>query len=112
MVARSSWPRVFRLHADVHKKGIKITRIFLVPEVLQTSLRETFEQHAEFGIHSFALSPDDVDDTLCRDFIIFDEDLLRSGAPLGSDTDRKKAVSSTIPLKSHKHYSTSGGCMR
>lgn len=80
-----------RLHAEVRKKGIEITRIFLVPQDLQNSLRETFEKHVELGIRSFVLSPDDVDDTLCRDFVIFDEDLLRTGDPLGFDTDRKKA---------------------
>lgn len=87
-----------RLHAEVRKKGVEITRIFLVPEVLHNPLRETFEKHVELGIRSFVLAPGDVDETLCRDFVIFDEDLLRTGDPLGFDTDRKKAEFNDSPV--------------
>ena len=68
-----------RLHDEVRTRGIKITRIFLVPEDRQRELKETFERHVELGIETFVLPPRDVKVELCRDFVIFDEDLLRVG---------------------------------
>jgi transcriptional regulator with XRE-family HTH domain len=65
-----------RLHAEVRKQGIEITRIFLVSEETQPELRETLEKHIELGIPTFVMSPDDAGDELCRDLVIFDEDLL------------------------------------
>jgi transcriptional regulator with XRE-family HTH domain len=68
-----------RLHDEVRNKGIEITRIFLVPEDKQRDLKKTFERHVELGIPTFVMSPHDVKIELCRDFVIFDDDLLRVG---------------------------------
>jgi len=68
-----------RLHDEVRNNGIEVTRIFLVPEEKQPNLKTTFEKHVELGISTFVMSPRDVAVGLCRDFVIFDEDLLRVG---------------------------------
>jgi transcriptional regulator with XRE-family HTH domain len=68
-----------RLHDEVRNAGIQITRIFLVSEEKQPDLKQTFERHVELGISTFVMSPRDVKVELCRDFVIFDEDLLRVG---------------------------------
>jgi transcriptional regulator with XRE-family HTH domain len=82
------WPSVrgrdyLDLHEEVRNKGIKITRIFIVSEDRRLALRETFKRHIELRIPTFVISPEDATVRLCRDFIIFDEDLLRVGSPPG-----------------------------
>jgi transcriptional regulator with XRE-family HTH domain len=79
-----------RLHVEVRKRGIEITRIFLVPEDKQRDLKETFEAHRDLKIPTFVMSPYDVRVELCRDFVIFDDELLRVGSPPRFD-DRKTA---------------------
>ena len=70
-----------RLHDEVRNKNknIEITRIFLVPEDRQPDLKKTFERHVELGISTFVMSPHDVGAELCRELVIFDEELLRVG---------------------------------
>ena len=80
-----------RLQAEIRKRDIEITRIFLVDEQQQPNLVETFRKHVELGIRSYVLDPADVDEVYWRDLIIFDEDLLRIGDSPGDDSDRKKA---------------------
>jgi transcriptional regulator with XRE-family HTH domain len=79
-----------KLHDEVRKKGVEITRIFLVAEEKRPALRETFEKHDALGIPTFVMSPVDVGVELCRDFVIFDDDLLRVGGIALLD-DRKTA---------------------
>jgi transcriptional regulator with XRE-family HTH domain len=87
-----------RLHAEIRKKGIEITRIFLVPEEEQPGLRETFERHVELGIQTFVMAPSDVKPELCRDFAIFDDDLLRV-ASAARFYDRKTAEFTDNPAR-------------
>jgi|SRR5215203_1203894 len=68
-----------RLNAEVHDKGIKVTRIFLIPEEHQPAMREIFERHVEIGIPAFVMSPEEAGEVLCREFVIFDDGLLRTG---------------------------------
>jgi len=78
------------LQEEMHNRRIEIIRIFLVPEAQQPFLRETFERHVALGIPTYVMSPQDVgNDLLCRDFVIFDENLLRTGEL--ADAQLKKA---------------------
>jgi transcriptional regulator with XRE-family HTH domain len=79
-----------KLHDEVRDKRVDITRIFLVPEDRRYSLRETFQAHVDLKIPTFVMSPSDVPVELCRDFVIFDEELLRVSGPPRLD-DRKAA---------------------
>lgn len=87
-----------KLHDEVCKKGVEVTRIFLVPEQYQPALLETFEKHLELGIQTFVMAPSDVKPELCRDFVLFDEELLRVGSPSHLD-DSKTAEFTDNPVR-------------
>ena len=68
-----------RAHADALKKGIMIERIFLVPFDKQAALKDTFQHHLDLGIEAFVLTPDEVNELHRRDFVVYDDLLLRTG---------------------------------
>jgi transcriptional regulator with XRE-family HTH domain len=71
------------LHEEVRNKGIEITRIFIVSQDRRPALKEAFKRHIELRIPTFVMSPEEATVRLCRDFIIFDENLLRVGGTPG-----------------------------
>lgn len=82
-----------RAHEEALSRGITIERIFLVPLDKRFALKETFRRHLALGIETFVLAPDDVDELYCRDFVVFDDLLLRTGQPpVHPESDRKRVA--------------------
>lgn len=79
------------LHEELKQNDVRMTRIFLVREEALESLRPTFERHVELGIETYVLMPDQVNEYYWRDFVVYDDVLLRTAAVTDPTTDRKTA---------------------
>ena len=81
-----------RVHAEALTRGIRIARVFLVPLDRQVALTRTFQSHLDLRIETFVLDPDDVNELLRSDFVVYDDLLLRTGRPIDTPSERKGAV--------------------
>jgi transcriptional regulator with XRE-family HTH domain len=79
-------------HDEALSRGIKITRIFLVPLDKQGALEGIFQRHLDLEIETFVLAADEVNDLLRSDFVVYDDQLLRTGRPLPTPSEWKSAV--------------------
>jgi transcriptional regulator with XRE-family HTH domain len=78
-------------HKELALRDVEMTRIFIVQPDALVALRPTLERHVELGIHTFVLLRDEVNDYYWRDFVLYDDVLLRIATPVDASADRKSA---------------------
>src|SRR5690606_36053852 len=84
-------------HEDLQKAGVDMTRIFILTSEKAQKLRATLERHVELGIATYVLSPDEVSAWYRRDFVIYDDVLLREADSSEASGERKEAVFTDDP---------------
>ncbi len=85
-------------HADLRERGVEVTRIFLIASERVALLTKTLEKHIELGMHAYVLDVENVEEP--RDFVIYDDTLLREASSLGlDDPDRKTAEFTDDPAR-------------
>jgi hypothetical protein len=72
---------------------VEMTRIFLADaKTVESRLVKALERHVELGITTYVIDPENVEEELRKDFVIYDRDLLREGNPTDlNEPDRKIA---------------------
>jgi transcriptional regulator with XRE-family HTH domain len=90
------WPSAagdsyLELHKELAQRDVEMTRIFIVQPDALTELRPTLERHVELGIRTFVLQRDEVSDYYWRDFVLYDDALLRMATSVDASADRKSA---------------------
>lgn len=90
--------RYLDLHEDLRDR-VDMTRIFIVPENIVTTLTPTFQRHIELGIQTYILDPDEVNDYYWRDFVIYDDTLLREADSTDTSNERKLAEFTDDPSR-------------
>jgi transcriptional regulator with XRE-family HTH domain len=88
-----------QLHAELAKREVEMTRIFIIPPEALTGLGPTLERHIELGIHTFVLFHDEVNDYYWRDFVLYDDVLLRMATAVDVSADRKSAEFTDNPSR-------------
>ncbi len=90
-----------KLHQQLlaFRPEVEMTRIFLVEPKALPDLRHTLRIHRELGITTFVLDPKQVDEHYWRDFVLYDDRLLRSGVTTAARTDRKTAEFTDDPAR-------------
>ena len=67
-----------QLHEDLAQRGVEMTRVFLIPlNARDENFERTLDRHREIGIETYLLDPDDVPEPHRRDFMLYDDSLLR-----------------------------------
>ena len=89
--------RYLELHEDLKNRGVDMTRIFIVTWEKAKELRVTLERHVALGIATYILSPDEISEWYHRDFVIYDDVLLREADSNETNSERKEAVFTDDP---------------
>lgn len=94
--------RYLDLHEDLNSRHVEMTRIFIIDHDTAKKLRTTLERHVALQIDTYVLSPDEVGERYHRDFVIYDDGLLREADSTDLSTDRKEAVFTDDPWRISK----------
>lgn len=94
--------RYLELHEDLKRRGVEMTRIFIIECDTAKALRHTLERHVALDIDTYVLSPDEVGERFHRDFVIYDDSLLREADSTDPTNDRKEAVFTDDPWRVNK----------
>ncbi|HTW43207.1 MAG TPA: helix-turn-helix transcriptional regulator [Solirubrobacteraceae bacterium] len=90
------WPSAagdsyLELHKELAQRDVEMTRIFILDQDALADLRPTLERHVELNIRTFVLLRDEVNDYYWRDFVLYDDVLLRMATPVDATSERKSA---------------------
>jgi transcriptional regulator with XRE-family HTH domain len=80
-----------QLHGELANREVEMTRIFIIKPDALDSLRATLERHVELRIHTYVLYDEEVNDYYWRDFVLYDEALLRLATAVDPSASRKTA---------------------
>ncbi|MDQ0733495.1 helix-turn-helix domain-containing protein [Arthrobacter sp. B1I2] len=87
-------------HEKLLNRKVDITRIFLVPKSGIEALLPTLERHIQLEIQAYVLEPDSVEPASRRDFVIYDDTLLREASSVDDgDEDLKEAEFTDDPIR-------------
>jgi transcriptional regulator with XRE-family HTH domain len=79
------------LHGELASRDVEMRRIFLVTPGSIAKLRPTFERHRALNIPTLILNISDVNEYYWRDFVLYDDAILRVAAPTDQESSRKTA---------------------
>jgi len=82
-------------HRELRKQDVDMTRIFVAPRNDWPRLRPTFEEHVEIGIRTLVVDQDAVSGPPLRDFVIYDDLLLRTASAVLDDESSSKTAEFT-----------------
>ncbi len=89
--AGSAGDSYLQLHGELANRDVEMTRIFIIqPDALE-SLRSTLDRHVELKIHTYVLFAEEVNDYYWRDFVLYDDVLLRLATAVDPPASRKTA---------------------
>ena len=83
------------LHASLKVRDVEMTRIFVTPRKEWPQLERTLQRHVEIGIHTFVVDQDEVSGPPIRDFVLYDDTLLRVASQLLDDEESSKTAEFT-----------------
>lgn len=89
-------------HEALLSRGVEITRIFLIQgDRGFEALAPTLEKHIDLGIQAYVLDPESVESSSRRDFVIYDDVLLREASSVddGEEIDLKEAEFTDDPVR-------------
>jgi transcriptional regulator with XRE-family HTH domain len=81
-----------QLHGELlANREVEMTRIFIIKPDALDSLRTTLDRHVELKINTYVLYDEEVNDYYWRDFVLYDEVLLRLATAVDPTASRKTA---------------------
>jgi transcriptional regulator with XRE-family HTH domain len=88
-----------QLHGELANREVEMTRIFIIQPDTLDGLRPTLERHVELNIHTYVLYEEEVNDYYWRDFVLYDEVLLRLATAVDPTASRKTAEFTDDPSR-------------